>query len=156
MSAQRYARPSFVAAPGARWAAVVGPLRWDSGGSCAARLRDPITAANGLYATAVGQQTTTVLPDGSQIILNTNSQIRVKYGDQYRQVHLLQGEALFTVAKNSSRPFRVYAGSGQIQAIGTAFSVYLKGPVVQVTVTEGRVALATRRSAESKCEYRRN
>ena len=104
---------------------------------------DPQTAANGLYATAVGQQTTTLLPDGSQIVLNTNSQIRVDYGEWYRQVHLLQGEALFTVAKDGDRPFRVYAGGGRIQAIGTAFSVYLKGADVQVMVTEGRVALAS-------------
>jgi transmembrane sensor len=111
---------------------------------------EPLTAANGLYATAVGQQTTTELPDGSQIILNTNSQIRVDYGDRYRQVHLLQGEALFTVAKSAERPFRVYAGSGRIQALGTAFSVYLNGEDVQVTVSEGRVALASVDSPRSK------
>lgn len=107
------------------------------------RATEPFTAANGLYATAVGQQTTTGLADGSQIVLNTNSQIRVDYGDRYRQVHLLQGEALFTVAKDGGRPFRVYAGDGRIQALGTAFSVYLKGADVQVTVTEGRVTLAS-------------
>jgi transmembrane sensor len=112
-----------------------------------ALLRGPaersLTVANGLYATAVGQQTTTSLPDGSKIILNTNSQIRVDYREEYRQVYLLQGEALFTVAKDAGRPFRVYAGSGRIQAIGTAFSVYLKGEDVEVTVTEGRVSLAS-------------
>ncbi len=102
-----------------------------------------LTATNGLYATAVGQHTTTNLADGSQIVLNTNSQIRVDFGGNYRTVQLLQGEALFTVAKDSQRPFRVYAGSGRIQAVGTAFVVYLKGEDVQVTVTEGRVALAS-------------
>ena len=115
---------------------------------------ESITAANGLYATAVGQQSTTALPDGSQILLNTNSQIRVDYGEQYREVHLLQGEALFTAAKNAGRPFRVYAGSGRIQAVGTAFSVYLKGPDVQVTVTEGRVALASVEPPRSKAPRR--
>jgi transmembrane sensor len=104
---------------------------------------DMQTAANGFHATAVGQQSRTDLPDGSQIVLNTNSQIRVEYGERYRQVHLLQGEAIFTVAKDAKRPFRVYAGGGRIQAIGTAFSVYLVGEDVQVTVTEGRVALAS-------------
>ncbi len=112
-----------------------------------ALLRDPAgnspTVANGLYATAVGQQTTTSLPDGSKIFLNTNSQIRVAYGEQYRAVYLLQGEALFTVAKDAGRPFRVYAGSGRIQAIGTAFTVYLKGADVEVAVTEGQVSLAS-------------
>jgi transmembrane sensor len=124
-------------------AAVVGAFALGLGYFLRGPATDLLRSANGLYATAVGQQTTTELPDGSQIVLNTNSQIRVDYGEHYREMHLLQGEALFTVAKDSRRPFRVYAGSGRIEAIGTAFSVYLKGADVQVTVSEGRVALAS-------------
>jgi transmembrane sensor len=104
---------------------------------------DPLLSTNGLYATAIGQQSTATLADGSQVVLNTNSQIRVDYDDAYRQVHLIQGEALFTVAKNPARPFRVYAGTRRIEALGTAFSVYLDGVDVSVTVTEGRVSLAS-------------
>ena len=104
---------------------------------------DPLLTTNGLYATAVGQQKTTTLADGSEIILNTNSQIRVDYGEKFRRVHLLQGEALFTVAHYADRPFRVYAGDGRIEALGTAFSVYLKGGDVNVTVAEGRVSVAS-------------
>ena len=96
---------------------------------------------NGLYATAVGQQKTTILADGSVIHLNTNSQLEVNYSEHYRDIRLLQGEAHFTVAKNPNKPFRVYAGNGRVQAVGTAFSVYLKGRNVDVTVTQGRVGL---------------
>jgi transmembrane sensor len=107
------------------------------------RTSHPMLQTNGLYATAVGQQSVKDLADGSQVMLNTNSQIKVEYGETYRNVYLLQGEALFTVAKNPQRPFRVYAGSGLIEAVGTAFSVYVKGTRVDVAVTEGRVALAS-------------
>ncbi len=103
---------------------------------------DPMFETNGLYATAVGQQSIRNLADGSQVMLNTNSQIKVEYSETSRNVHLLQGEALFTVAKNPQRPFRVYAGNGLIEAVGTAFSVYLQGAQVDVAVTEGRVLLA--------------
>ena len=106
------------------------------------RAPDPMFETNGLYATAVGQQSIRNLADGSQVMLNTNSQIKVEYGQTSRNVYLLQGEALFTVAKNPQRPFRVYAGSGLIEAVGTAFSVYLQGTQVDVAVTEGRVMLA--------------
>src|SRR5690606_16814018 len=51
---------------------------------------DPLLSTNGLYATAIGQQSTATLADGSQVVLNTNSQIRVDYDDAYRQVHLIQ------------------------------------------------------------------
>ena len=54
---------------------------------------------NGLYATAVGQQKTIQLRDGSTLQLNTNSQVRVDYTDQHRDIRLLQGEAHFVVAK---------------------------------------------------------
>ncbi len=107
------------------------------------RAPDPFLETNGLYATAVGQQSVRDLADGSRVMLNTNSQIKVEYGETSRSIYLLQGEALFTVAKNPQRPFRVYAGSGLIEAVGTAFSVYLKGAQVDVAVTEGRVAIAS-------------
>lgn len=104
---------------------------------------DPFLTSNGLYATAVGQQQSTTLADGSVVLLNTNSQIKVGYNNEYRNIRLLQGEAHFTVAKSAARPFRVYAGNGRVQAVGTAFSVYLKDNTVDVTVTEGKVALAS-------------
>ncbi len=104
---------------------------------------DPFLSSNGLYATAIGQQQSTTLADGSVVLLNTNSQINVDYNNEYRNIHLLQGEAHFTVAKNAARPFRVYAGNGRVQAVGTAFSVYIKDNTINVTVTEGKVELAS-------------
>lgn len=103
----------------------------------------PLNEANGLFATAIGQQKTTTLADGSVVLLNTDSQIEVDYRAGFRDLRLLRGEAHFTVAKDSERPFRVFAGTGKVQAIGTAFSVYLKDQSIDVTVTDGRVSLAT-------------
>ncbi len=104
---------------------------------------DPLVSSNDFYATAVGQQQSITLADGSLVILNTNTQIKVNYDDEYRNIRLLQGEAHFTVAKTALRPFRVYAGNGMVQAVGTAFSVYLRDDSVDVTVTEGEVVLAS-------------
>jgi len=103
---------------------------------------DPLTSSNGLYATTVGEQKATTLADGSTVLLNTNSQIQVAYGADYRDIHLLKGEVFFTVESQPDYPFRVYVGNGRVQAIGTAFSVYLKDESVDVTVSEGRVAFA--------------
>jgi len=98
---------------------------------------------NGHYATAIGKQTTIPLADGSVVKLNTNSQIEVEYTREYRNIRLVQGEAHFEVAKNAEMPFRVYAGDGRVEAVGTAFSVYLREKHIDVLVTEGKVALAT-------------
>ena len=99
--------------------------------------------SNALYATAIGQQRTLKLPDGTVVFLNTNSQIKVDYSQAYRSINLLQGEAHFEVAKQPDRPFRVYAGRGRVQAVGTAFTVYYRqNDDIDVAVTEGTVALA--------------
>ena len=104
---------------------------------------DPLLSSNNFYATAVGQQLSVTLADGSVVLLNTNSQINVNYNNEYRNIRLLQGEVHFTVAKGAARPFRVYAGNGRVQAVGTAFSVYIKDNSINVTVTEGKVELAS-------------
>lgn len=103
---------------------------------------NPMADTNGLYATAVGQQQETVLADGSVVQLNTNSQIRVEYGEKLRDIRLLQGEAHFTVVENEDLPFRVFAGNGRVQAVGTAFAVHLTESGVDVTVTDGKVSIA--------------
>ncbi|NIB38117.1 FecR family protein [Pseudomaricurvus alkylphenolicus] len=97
---------------------------------------------NGDYLTEVGEQRRIELADGSMVTLNTDSRIRVAFSDHYRDIHLLSGEAYFEVAKNRSKPFKVYAGQRSVEAVGTAFSVSLKRRDVDVMVTEGRVALA--------------
>lgn len=96
---------------------------------------------NGIYTTAVGEQSNLVLEDGSLVWLDTNSQLRVDYQAGVRHLYLLQGKAYFDVAKNPQRPFEVYAQSGLVRAVGTAFSVYLADNEVEVLVGEGRVEL---------------
>ncbi|BBE33997.1 FecR family protein [Sphingosinicella microcystinivorans] len=104
--------------------------------------RSPHFAAN--YQTKVGGQEIVSLPDGSKLTLNTNSRIATEFTKTERRVRLLRGEAFFEVAHDTSRPFSVYAGSGVVRAVGTAFSVRLnKANKLDVMVSEGRVALAT-------------
>ncbi len=93
------------------------------------------------YVTAVGEQQLVTLPDYSTALLNTNSQLRVDYNGEYRDMYLIQGEAYFEVAPNPGKPFRVIAGNGLVWAIGTAFSVRLKDDTVEVTVTDGSVQI---------------
>ena len=98
---------------------------------------------NGVIVTKVGTQKTIELADGSVLKLNTDSKVRIDYNDYFRNIFLISGEAHFVVAKNKDRPFRVYAANGRIHAIGTAFSVYLSNGEVDVTVSEGRVGVAS-------------
>jgi transmembrane sensor len=95
------------------------------------------------YSTVIGQQRTIDLADGSLLTLNTDSHVTIDFDGDKRKVRLLRGEALFEVAQEPGRPFLVYAGRGLVRAVGTAFSVYLKGEnSVSVTVAEGKVELS--------------
>ncbi len=93
------------------------------------------------YVTGIGEQKTITLNDGTLVILNTNTQVRIDYSEARRKVILDQGEAHFDIAHNPNRPFEVYAGQGLVRALGTAFTVYLKSDNVEVVVTEGTVAI---------------
>ena len=97
---------------------------------------------SGSFATGIGQVREVVLSDGSIVTLNTNSRISVKYTEEQREIHLVQGEALFDVAKNKKRPFIVLAGDMQVRAVGTSFTVsMLPQRPIQVLVKEGVVEL---------------
>ncbi len=82
-----------------------------------------------------------VLEDGSAVELNRGAQVTVRYTEDKRMIDLLSGEAHFTVAKDTTRPFVVRARGAVVQAVGTAFNVLLKSEEVEVIVTEGRVLM---------------
>lgn len=93
------------------------------------------------YATSVGEQRAIELADGSAISINAKSKVRVAYSQNTRDIFLESGQAMFTVAKDASRPFRVHAGSSIVQAIGTKFDVRRSRAKVQVAVVEGTVQI---------------
>lgn len=94
------------------------------------------------YQTAVGEQATESLSDGSVIRLNTDTRVEVELSDTGRIVRLRRGEAFFDVAHDTERPFEVHAGGGIVQALGTAFNVRLgANGDVEVAVTSGRVSV---------------
>ncbi len=95
----------------------------------------------GVYTTAVGEQHLITLGDGSAIEMNAQSKIRVRYTAKQRELELLRGEALFSVAHDASRPFVVQTADTRVRALGTRFDVYRKPAETTVTVIQGTVAV---------------
>lgn len=95
-----------------------------------------------LHHTRLGERRIIVLADGSRVHLNTASAIEVAMRKRERRIRLVKGEALFEVAHDPGRPFLVDAGAAQLRAIGTAFNVRIRDTLVELTVTEGIVAVA--------------
>jgi transmembrane sensor len=91
------------------------------------------------HRTAVGARLPLALADGSSVLLNTDTRLRVSMSADVRMVRLDQGEAYFEVAHNSAQPFVVEAAGQRITVLGTKFSVRRDADNVQVRVVEGRV-----------------
>jgi ferric-dicitrate binding protein FerR (iron transport regulator) len=95
--------------------------------------------SSGEYVTGVAEHSSILLPDGSSVALNAQSRLRVRFSASGRDVVLLKGAALFSVAHDTLRPFRVHARGAIFEAVGTDFSIYLGGGVTQIAVKQGRV-----------------
>lgn len=91
------------------------------------------------YHTPVGGVATVPLNDGSTVVLNTDSAIKVALSTRSRTIKLPRGEVYFDVAKDADRPFIVEAGSNRIVALGTKFSVWYERDRLRVAVTQGLV-----------------
>lgn len=94
-----------------------------------------------VYTTAVGELEHIRLADGSVVVLNTDSELRVQLRAHERDIILIRGEATFEVAPDKSRPFIVIAGRTAARAVGTVFNVEKAAGSVEVLVTKGVVAV---------------
>lgn len=107
----------------------------------------PAAVAVQSFSTKPGQRRDVMLPDGSRVILNTASLVRVAYSGNRRDLYLMSGQAFFKVAKDARRPFSVFAGGERVQAVGTQFDVEV-APAggMRVLLVEGHIAVADQSS----------
>lgn len=95
-----------------------------------------------VYATEAGERAEIQLSDGSSVMLNVDSQLRVgtSYGEENREVQL-EGEAYFEVEAGS--PFVVETEDAHVRVLGTAFGIRSYSPEedMSVTVAEGKVGV---------------
>lgn len=97
------------------------------------------------YRTGTGARQQIVLPDGSQLTLDTASAVNVVFNAQQRSVELVAGRIFITTmadAQASARPFLVRTQQGTIRALGTQFEVRLDQQGSAVGVRHGAVEIA--------------
>ncbi len=86
-----------------------------------------------------------VLPDGSEIWINTGSTINYdasSFNREIREVEL-NGEAYFEVAKNQVKPFIVKTQTANIHVTGTSFNIkaYSGGGFFETVLAEGSIEM---------------
>ena len=98
------------------------------------------------YRSGVGERREVSLPDGSTVVLNTDSAVDVAYGAGERRLTLRRGEVLVQTRPDhaGSRPFIVATCHGRIRALGTRFTVRVDDDGSRVTVLEHAVEITPR------------
>jgi transmembrane sensor len=102
------------------------------------------------YTADVGEQRVLELEDGSVLYLGPGSSIEVSFTERERRLHLVNGEAMFQVRRDRSRPFRVHSGRTVVEAVGTRFNVSRMREDSLVSVVEGVVQVSQERSIVEK------
>ncbi|AMS39115.1 FecR domain-containing protein [Aminobacter sp. NyZ550] len=94
------------------------------------------------FATGAGEQVSATLPDGSTMLLNTNSAVDVDFRPGLRLVNLLSGEVEFSVRPDTRAPFRVAALGGNSDAVEGTYAVRSIADEVTVTASAGRISVS--------------
>lgn len=106
------------------------------------------------YQTAYNQRDTVTLADGSKIMLDSSTELRVRDRAHMRDLELVRGQARFQIVHDPAQPLYVHAGSEKIIDIGTDFNIDRPGHAVVVTLIEGRVAVANEQVHSKPVELR--
>ncbi len=97
-----------------------------------------------------------LLPDGSQVVLFKNSEIRYQepFAANRRDINLV-GKATFKVAKDAARPFTVFSSDLATTAIGTHFTVtaYAQFKHFSVRLNEGKVVVRSANLVHRTLKY---
>ena len=97
------------------------------------------------YIVNPGVKGRVLLPDGSEVWLNSNSTLHCPNRfDSLNRIVELEGEGYFTIVGNEDWPFFVHTKKGvSVKVIGTEFNLssYSNDPFLKVTLIKGQVIL---------------
>ena len=95
------------------------------------------------HKTVPGVKSYLTLSDGSQVILNSGSELKYRknFEKEKREI-FLKGEAFFNVAKDSLRPFIVQSRETTTTALGTSFNVSAySDETLDISLLSGKVVV---------------
>lgn len=103
----------------------------------------PIAYLTADLKSSAGEWNTHSLNDGSTLKFRGQSAVNVYFSANQRVVELVQGAIFVDVAKDRARPFIVQTQHGQIEALGTAFSVRYQPELTELKMLHSKVKVQT-------------
>ncbi len=110
------------------------------------RKSDDKSAAYNVLIVPKGEKYAVTLSDNTKIYVNSGTKIAFPTRfDKSRRCVAVDGEAIFDVSKDASRPFVVSAAGFEVKVLGTVFDVsaYQSEGRASVVLIEGRVSVTT-------------
>lgn len=102
----------------------------------------PSTESVATFETSADKRQAFTLEDGTLVEVDVASRLSVTLTATAREVELLSGRAIFSVAHDPDRPFGVRAGATRTVALGTQFQVQRRDDAVLITLAEGSVRVS--------------
>lgn len=105
------------------------------------------------YTTDIGQQQKFILPDGSEVMLNTDSALSADFSAESPKLNLRRGEMYLRPADNERRyssPLLIKTPAGRINTLDGQLIVRLDRSRAHISVQAGRVSLLNRQGAKLK------
>jgi ferric-dicitrate binding protein FerR (iron transport regulator) len=100
-----------------------------------------------------GERKSFQLPDGSKVMLNAGSSIKISkdFNHKFREI-LLEGEAFFDVAHNAQKPFIIHTLSMDVKVLGTIFNVkaYTADKIEETSLLSGSVEVTIKNKNNQK------
>lgn len=91
------------------------------------------------YRSRIAETLALELPDGSQLHLDADSEVLAELYPGKREVALQRGRVRFDVMPDAQRPFVVPLRIGEVEVVGTVFTISDRGESVQISVSQGHV-----------------
>jgi len=132
---------------------LLGLLLVAGGSSYVAHSQLPWREAMADLRSAIGERLQRTLADGSRLSLNSGSAVDILFSAHERRIRLLAGELLLDSGHDmADRPLIVETSAGEIQALGTRFSVLETEGGSRVDLFEGELELRPRHAAISRLQ----
>ncbi|MCB5189487.1 FecR family protein [Methylobacillus arboreus] len=97
------------------------------------------------YSTDIGERRSFILADGSELFLNTDSAVDIRFDESRRLIVLNRGEIMVTSGPDlhsaQKRPLCVQTRDVLLEAIGTRFVVRLEDDATLLSMQQGKVAM---------------
>jgi transmembrane sensor len=105
----------------------------------------------GVYTTVRGEQRRLTLEDGSRLLLNTDTSLKVRFDTERRRIELRRGQAFFEVSADP-RPFCVKAGTHDLTVRHGRFDMRREADHLSVLAIDGLATLAQSSANENAPE----